>query len=324
MYTPSFDYFIEIAKTLNFSSAAKKVHVSQQNLSSYMQRLESYYGVQMVERKPTMRLTKAGKMTLEAAEKIDDILNELSVELSKLNRGVSAPIVIGLAHPMDSMMLEAFPIMEFCKKYPDISFVITNGTLADQRENLHSGKVDIFAGAYQTSYDRQHSGAISGLLKEFNVIDLFDETECIVISDGLMRKYFDDSYPQCIEQFTLGAEVKDFVHIPSVMHEQCPLRNKIDKYCAENKLKLNILVESSDSTVTKAFIKSGLAYGLLSSNAVRDMIKEGDADGIYAFPIIKPDVWRKIGVFYRKQDEYMDYFKALINEIKEKNKPQNS
>lgn len=320
MYTPSFDYFIEIAKALNFSVAAKKAHVSQQNLSTYMQRLESHYGVKLVERKPVMRLTKAGELTLEAAEKIEDILNELSGEISRLNRGAVEPITVGTERLLDETMMKALPLVEFRKQYPYVSFVVITDSHQQHRENLRSGKIDIFAGPYQTSYDREHISDTENLLKEFNIIDLFDENECVVISDSLLKQYFPDRYPQCIDEFSAGVEVGEFAEVPSVMYLPCPIRNKIDRYCNERKIKLNIAVETGDVFVGKQFIKNGLAYGLLSASSAREIPEDVYGGKIYAFPITAPDVWRKIGIFYRKQNEYLDYFKALIDMIIDKNK----
>ena len=42
----SLEYFVEIAKQRNISKAAENLHMSQQSLSAYIQKLEKYYGVQ--------------------------------------------------------------------------------------------------------------------------------------------------------------------------------------------------------------------------------------------------------------------------------------
>lgn len=55
----SLEYFVEIAKQRNISKAAENLHMSQQSLSAYIQKLEKYYGVQLLIRKPKMRLTEA-------------------------------------------------------------------------------------------------------------------------------------------------------------------------------------------------------------------------------------------------------------------------
>ena len=53
-------YFIEASKDLNFTQTAKRLFISQQNLSNHIARLEEYYSVKLFERKPRLALTYAG------------------------------------------------------------------------------------------------------------------------------------------------------------------------------------------------------------------------------------------------------------------------
>ena len=53
-YYPSLDYFLAIARHKNITKAAQELHVSQQNLSIYLKRLEQYYQVTLFERKPRL------------------------------------------------------------------------------------------------------------------------------------------------------------------------------------------------------------------------------------------------------------------------------
>ena len=50
-----FEYFAVAAREENISRAAEKLFVSQQSLSAHIKRLEEQYGVQLFERKPSLR-----------------------------------------------------------------------------------------------------------------------------------------------------------------------------------------------------------------------------------------------------------------------------
>ena len=58
-------YFSVLAETLSFTEAAKVLFLSQQALSKQIQRLEAEYGTPLLERKPRVRLTAAGRRVLD-------------------------------------------------------------------------------------------------------------------------------------------------------------------------------------------------------------------------------------------------------------------
>lgn len=60
------EYFLEVAKTLNFSRAAQQLHISHQALSKQIQQLEQELGAKLLERSTTrVSLTPAGEKVRE-------------------------------------------------------------------------------------------------------------------------------------------------------------------------------------------------------------------------------------------------------------------
>jgi LysR family transcriptional activator of nhaA len=71
-------YFKEIARHGSISKASETLMVGQPALSSQLKNLENYLGVELFERKNRkLILTDAGKITLEYAQKISDLGQEL-------------------------------------------------------------------------------------------------------------------------------------------------------------------------------------------------------------------------------------------------------
>ena len=74
-------YFVAVAEEASFTSAARRVHVAQQVLSTQIRQLEESIGVQLLERNSRgVRLTAAGDAFLDAARET----------LASLERGVTA------------------------------------------------------------------------------------------------------------------------------------------------------------------------------------------------------------------------------------------
>ena len=54
MDTLSLYYFSELAKDLHITRTANRLFISQQTLSNHIMRLEEYYGVKLLNRKPSL------------------------------------------------------------------------------------------------------------------------------------------------------------------------------------------------------------------------------------------------------------------------------
>ena len=74
-------YFLELAKTLNFSAAASSLYISQPALSRQVSALENELQIRLFERSTKhVRLTKAGKAL---SEDLAVIMTELEFALKK-------------------------------------------------------------------------------------------------------------------------------------------------------------------------------------------------------------------------------------------------
>ena len=82
--------FLEVAEYLNFSKAAKKLHLSQPAVSIKIKSLEKFLKVELFERTQNkLELTKAGIETKASCKKIFE-------EISKIRPGVPGQKVMNL------------------------------------------------------------------------------------------------------------------------------------------------------------------------------------------------------------------------------------
>ena len=65
MDTLSLYYFSELAKDLHITRTANRLFISQQTLSNHIMRLEEYYGVKLLNRKPSLSLTSVSYTHLD-------------------------------------------------------------------------------------------------------------------------------------------------------------------------------------------------------------------------------------------------------------------
>ncbi len=131
--------FISVARTLNFSEAARRNYVSQSTVSRYIIELEKEFGVQLFIRSHRdVLLTNEGKTLLPYAIEIVETLEKATSIIKQMHDGGKGRI-IAACDPTSF----AFPtkcIREFRKKYPDIT--------VDVKELDCSGNINITSGEF--------------------------------------------------------------------------------------------------------------------------------------------------------------------------------
>ena len=308
MYYPSLDYFIEIAKHLNLSIAATKLNVSQQSLSAYVQKLESFFDLKLLERKPVLRLTKAGEAVYKTAEKIGTIQESLLHELARLKEDSSERkhVSIGIFRPNASQLMNFIPLAEFNKAYPQISYSIMEESNHSLRDMLSAGKVDLIVSSYNPSSS----------FPDFNESILYNDNEYILISDDLLREYFPEKYPECIDEFKKGVSLAEFHRIPILMYPTDSAYNSIIlQYFKDRNLEYTLVGESPNRYLTTNIVHKNMALGFCNSRFLNFLKQDpfhSIPESVYSFPIVEPMLKRTVGVLYRKSESYPQYFTDLI------------
>lgn len=134
-------YVLEIANSGSVSKAAKRLYLSQPNLSSSIKNLENELGITIFERTSSgMRLTPAGTKLVQKASLIMTQLNDISDDVQEENRSHLFRIV----YPMYYPAFEAF--LKLCADYQDCEQVHLScytGSGPKQLEALHQNLCDL-------------------------------------------------------------------------------------------------------------------------------------------------------------------------------------
>lgn len=312
MSEPSLEYFIAIAEERNISRAAEKLHISQQSLSTYLQKLEAHYKSTLLIRKPNMHLTEAGEIVYQGAMRIQRMQQGIKNDLWRLNAR-QEQLSIGIFMPNASLLTEFIPLIEFSRKYPTISYNVAEDINGALRDKLKDGTLDLIISAYENDQE----------FPDFVVRKLYVNTDYIVISDALLRQYFPDNYDEVVERFSDGAKLREFSHIPVLVPpKHTGFAKRIMRYCQENDVTLNIAGEISNRFLSDSMIFDSIAWGFSDRRYLTYMestmhVKE--LHKLRAFPIVDPVISASVGVMYQKKDSYPNYFLDLVNMIVEKN-----
>lgn len=136
-------YFIEVAKQLSFTKAAKLLHVSQPSISKMIHNLEEELEVTLIDRSARrIKLTDAGQALYERSIKIVDSLKDVARDLEDLTSGNKGHIRIGIP-PMVQTSFFAIAIGEFKKKYPNIIIELVEVGSKAVEGLIEDGSIDV-------------------------------------------------------------------------------------------------------------------------------------------------------------------------------------
>lgn len=276
MNLKSLEYFVEVAKDLNMTSAAQRLYISQQALSSQMQKLENYYGVTLFERQPKLQLTYAGMQLLEGANKIlqesTDIVNSLS-EISRTHAGV---LRIGIP---SYRAAECFPIVlpEFTRRWPNVSIHLAEAPSAEMLEMLRNGALDVAVISLAST-------ETPGLDYRLEFTFLLDDHTYLICSDELLHRYLGRQFERVKKCAVQGTDLRDFSELPFMLHKPPMHLRRIADECFHNAaFKPKVFIESSNTELIVSLYPCHLGAFFCRRSRVHSLVQR--FEGCNAFPV---------------------------------------
>ena len=136
-------YFIAVAEELNFTRAAKRLHLAQPSLTRQIRNLEEELNVQLLDRgKKQVSLTPEGQSFLLDAKRLIEQSLESMASVQRLSRGEGDRLNVGYLFKF-SYDLMAATLAAFREKSPEISVNLIDLSPAEQFRSLDSQRIDL-------------------------------------------------------------------------------------------------------------------------------------------------------------------------------------
>lgn len=236
-------YFCRVAEEKNITTAAKSLFITQPSLSHQLKLLENELGVQLVERgNRQVRLTEAGRLLQQRANKILDLLQTTATEVKDLQEGVQGVLAIGTIASSGVTLLPNL-LREFHQAHPQIKFNLYEGDTQTILALLNNGVIEI--GIVRSIFD----------LSSYDCIPL--PVEPMV---GVMSQSFDDVFS------TPEISLQELGKSPLLV-----LRSNeslLKKCCREVGMEPNILCLGDDVRSLLVLANEGIGIALVPQSAL--------------------------------------------------------
>ena len=268
--------FYFVAKHSSITAAASELFISQPAVSQAMRQLESELGCRLFFRTAKgVKLTPEGEVLYSKVKPAVELLTEGRREIDRMLGMESGEVRVGA-----SDMTLKFYLLPYLEKYhklfPKIKIIVTNGPTPETLKALFDGKIDF--------------GVITS---PFSEADGLDYTEVGEVRDIFVAS---DRF-----DFLKGKTVKlsELAQFPIISLEaNTSTRKGVDKFLAENGVKLSPEFELAQSDLIVNFAKRNLGIGSVVENFAQEEIKKG---GVFELMLDKPLPPRKICVVTAKK-----------------------
>ncbi len=268
------EYFVALADTGSFKSAAEHCGVSQPSLSIQLANLEKRFGQVLVERsRPGVILTPAGREVLERARGILAATQNLVDHFEASRSGLSGKIRFGASATLGPYLLPHV-IARLHARHPDLSLYIREGTPDVLVQGLGRGDFDLILVQLPVRGD-------------FETIRLFREPLELVVA----RDHPFATQGRVPRSALKGATVLS-------LGPAYALRQQVADLCEALGARLRSDYEGNSLDAIRLMAGMGMGLAFLPALYVRSEIGAEDSD-VVVVPIEGPRILRSVGLVMR-------------------------
>ena len=285
------NYFIAVAECGSISKAARKLFITQPNLSRQLQKLEEELGQKLLIRgNINTELSDAGKLLYKRAKEITELASKTRDELSSDNGELAGTVSIGGGESY-AVELIARAAKDMKDDHPRVKFDFFSGDTDAVTEKLDKGLIDF------------------GILIEPSDLTKYNSLR-LPLKDtwGILAR--DDS-PVANKSFVTPKDLQD---LPLIFSVHSFKKNAITEWFDKTPEKLNVVATYNLLYNASLMVKQGIGYAV----GLDKIVGTSSESGLKFIPF-EPrfethlDVaWKKSAVLSRTSETFLKYFKNTL------------
>jgi len=281
--------FYTVARLLNFTKAAKALHLTQPAVTFQIRQLEDYYKVRLFDRRHNrITLTEPGRKMYEYAEKVFRLYDEMEAEMTRLVGDLSSPVTVGASNTIAVYMLPRL-LREFCLEHPDMSLRMKISNTEGVADMVENGTADL--------------GIVEGPVDSRSLhVEMYKMDELVAIALP--------SHPLLSRVPVRIREVLDYPFI--IREEGSGTREVIMNYLKRQRVntdRMDIVMELGSLDAIKGAVEAGMGVSILSRETLHKELELGTL----GCASLTPPLTRKLSLVSINQPHQPPVVSALMN-----------
>lgn len=283
-------YFLGVAKTLNFSEAARQLCITQSTLSQQVRQLEDELGSPLFIRDShSVVLTEEGQVLMPLAERTVQDADDCRTRIIDLQKMVTGELRIGLTSSFSVLFTDT--MRDFLKQYPGVKLHVFYKTASELVEMLRNHEVDFYL-AFRTAQAQP----------DVETVTLFEYPLSVI-----MRKEHPLAGRKSLSLHDLELQG---VALPGTGMQA---RKAFDRFINVNTSNLNVRVELNDPNIILDLLQTTNLVSILSSQAIHYR------PGLIAVPLDGVNRTMQGGIHLRRDERRKRSVDVFIRMLRESN-----
>jgi DNA-binding transcriptional LysR family regulator len=285
--------FVYVAKLKSFSRAGQKVFRSQSAVSAQIRQLEQAYRAKLLDRSAkSVELTPAGEVLFEYAERLLRLRDESVQGVADRGNVVQGTVLFG-ANEATCLYLLPDIFAEFQRRYPLVHISIYRNFSHKILQRIEDGTIDV--------------GIVTLPIKALN-------TKVHHIYRDRLRFMVSARNPLANRTKITLEEV---AAQPLIFPRTGFTRQVLDKLFRPYRSRLRITMELPSIGMIKRFVAADAGVSFISESFASDQVKAGE---VKLLTVEGVDLWRELGLVYRRDRSLPRAAQSLISIIREHRK----
>ena len=282
---------LTISKTMSFRKAGDLLNLTQPAVSAQIKSLEDEFNAVLIDRNQPVTLTDNGRVFLEHAERILDIIEELKKKLSDLHHTPQGHIVLGTT---SSIAIQILPrvLAYFQNLFPRIKSTIHSMPSSQVISSVENGSVDLGI----TYLSERHSNLETSVL--------YYDSFALVVPPGHPLTHVKNPTIELLRDLPL------IMLSPDTLGRRFLNRVLQDHGIVEP----NIVMELSSSEEVKRMVEIHLGAAVVSRMSITNELEMGTLQMI---KIAELAVNHPVGIVYRSGRYLSSTMQQFLNDLKD-------
>ena len=305
MNYPKLEWFLAVVEAGGISKAAETLYVSQQSVSAYIKRLETFYGIRLFDRSSGFSLTAQGMILYQYATQIIQRERKLLNTYADILANRTGRIRFGLSVARSQLFLPKI-IPVYRERYPNVKVLLYEESTAALAKHLCERSIDLYLGKdLDVPFVRREV--------------LSHERLFVIVTKPLLDQYFNESVDAGITRFREGVFLKELEPLPFITIDPSgKLFRSVDTYCLEHEIHLNSVSQVANTPLLIESCRKGLGAGLCLETFLTQVLlySSGSSNNAISIFPIRDQIsdWKIVMADYEKprEPQYFSDFKVLV------------